>query len=103
MNGVKALDTMFGKAGHNQRAAHGAVIRRKKGHTIFLTRLEQAIVHKEHLTPEIMQVVIELFNNKALFVKIEEDRWIQPYDNMKIEVWSAMFEDNNCYAINRVG
>jgi hypothetical protein len=92
------------KLGWNERAAHGAIIKVKKTHTIFITKLEDAYGHREYITPDMMKVIIDVFKNKGLFVKIEEDKYIKPLDyHRDFEVWSAMSEGiRKTYAITQL-
>jgi len=105
VNKVNAVRDMFTHKGLSDRqSAHGAIIKRKKGPTMFFTAIEQAFAVRDQLTPEIITVIADVFKNKGMFVKIETDPGTRPYDySSKIEVWSAIFKDGNTHSILRVG
>jgi hypothetical protein len=104
MSLLDAANSMFKNNQVRPTAVKGAVIRRKGGHTLFMFNMAHVSVLKDYLTQEMVQDIIGLFSNGAQFVKVEASDSIQPYDHQrKYEIWSAVFEGESTYPIQRVG
>lgn len=84
--------------------ATGITIYRKKGETLHIKTIQQAVEMKHLMVPHIFNATVAALDHGSKYVRIESQEEIHAFDpKLKVEIWQTIYEDGNYYRVLRVG